>query len=80
MFHKVSTHMPLARHDRTSFFNRQNSFVSTHMPLARHDLTDNPDANDKDVSTHMPLARHDDFMNNVIKIKYSFYSHASCEA
>ena len=28
----------------------------------------------------MPLARHDDFMNNVIKIKYSFYSHASCEA
>ena len=34
----VSTHMPLARHDRGSKFTAVYLKVSTHMPLARHDL------------------------------------------
>ena len=34
---QVSTHMPLARHDRGSGAFWINSEVSTHMPLARHD-------------------------------------------
>ena len=57
---RVSTHMPLARHDMflDRFCNLMD--VSTHMPLARHDvvmfsLSGLPSS----VSTHMPLARHD---------------------
>ena len=34
---KVSTHMPLARHDDFSDVNMIIFDVSTHMPLARHD-------------------------------------------
>ena len=33
----VSTHMPLARHDRKFPVNEPATEVSTHMPLARHD-------------------------------------------
>ena len=33
----VSTHMPLARHDRVMIGSSMMSAVSTHMPLARHD-------------------------------------------
>ena len=33
----VSTHMPLARHDRILFIRNGIILVSTHMPLARHD-------------------------------------------
>ena len=33
----VSTHMPLARHDRYADNVISESQVSTHMPLARHD-------------------------------------------
>ena len=72
--------MPLARHDGLILVICWNVEVSTHMPLARHDITEKRERLISDVSTHMPLARHDDFMNNVIKIKYRFYSHASCEA
>ena len=34
---KVSTHMPLARHDKLLFNYHSFDLVSTHMPLARHD-------------------------------------------
>ena len=33
----VSTHMPLARHDRLAGIVPAEDAVSTHMPLARHD-------------------------------------------
>ena len=57
---KVSTHMPLARHDKTQFFgNRRKIRVSTHMPLARHDDLYPLPSHIPLVSTHMPLARHD---------------------
>ena len=35
---KVSTHMPLARHDWGVQQSGRNGGVSTHMPLARHDV------------------------------------------
>ena len=59
MFHKVSTHMPLARHDCLACASRQYYKVSTHMPLARHDNTISNTPPEHNVSTHMPLARHD---------------------
>ena len=34
---KVSTHMPLARHDVLPSVDKLRQAVSTHMPLARHD-------------------------------------------
>ena len=36
----VSTHMPLARHDKCEVCGETYSEVSTHMPLARHDVKD----------------------------------------
>ena len=56
---EVSTHMPLARHDRLVWHLGRHIYVSTHMPLARHDISDNFAPLTKLVSTHMPLARHD---------------------
>ena len=35
----VSTHMPLARHDKVADHNALPGTVSTHMPLARHDTS-----------------------------------------
>ena len=56
----VSTHMPLARHDRNWYVEKPYANVSTHMPLARHDPFFMPACFPAtDVSTHMPLARHD---------------------
>ena len=55
----VSTHMPLARHDRTHSAPQPWSCVSTHMPLARHDFVCVLIHIFPYVSTHMPLARHD---------------------
>ena len=55
----VSTHMPLARHDRQPHIQEYQYLVSTHMPLARHDRRALPFLSQKTVSTHMPLARHD---------------------
>ena len=37
MLDRVSTHMPLARHDLSTFNGALAYAVSTHMPLARHD-------------------------------------------
>ena len=37
---KVSTHMPLARHDFSEPVTQVYFLVSTHMPLARHDRPD----------------------------------------
>ncbi len=54
--------------------------VSTHMPLARHDDGENEKNIETEVSTHMPLARHDHIAQFVTTTKFSFYSHASCEA
>ena len=34
---QISTHMPLARHDLTSYMSFIQHTISTHMPLARHD-------------------------------------------
>ena len=56
---EVSTHMPLARHDKGMEAGKRILFVSTHMPLARHDELLLQYQTDKNVSTHMPLARHD---------------------
>ena len=36
---KISTHMPLARHDVSCRRRRCRRSISTHMPLARHDKT-----------------------------------------
>ena len=58
---KVSTHMPLARHDIISSYPPFFLWVSTHMPLARHDDAPGVIRAFRDVSTHMPLARHDFF-------------------
>ena len=55
----VSTHMPLARHDVTNYYNDPYLTVSTHMPLARHDPLHKRTIGLPGVSTHMPLARHD---------------------
>ena len=35
--YRVSTHMPLARHDGVTTSQQMLTSVSTHMPLARHD-------------------------------------------
>ena len=59
---KVSTHMPLARHDKWTLCHTDEQYVSTHMPLARHDLGHTYIRMQKMVSTHMPLARHDNDM------------------
>ena len=56
----VSTHMPLAKHDKSTDLMKQGYKVSTHMPLARHDPGTRSQMTDTEVSTHMPLARHDD--------------------
>ena len=34
---KISTHMPLARHDKDNLYRYEMTDISTHMPLARHD-------------------------------------------
>ena len=57
--YRVSTHMPLARHDVLTKKNGKYLIVSTHMPLARHDLVGVVSKPRFLVSTHMPLARHD---------------------
>ena len=36
---KISTHMPLARHDMGNISMSGGEAISTHMPLARHDVT-----------------------------------------
>ena len=57
---KVSTHMPLARHDLVHWNKSVSKTVSTHMPLARHDHSPSWFSSlSASVSTHMPLARHD---------------------
>ena len=56
---RVSTHMPLARHDPQRSHILFWLSVSTHMPLARHDYIRRYVINTVRVSTHMPLARHD---------------------
>ena len=33
----ISTHMPLARHDKQEAEKYEECYISTHMPLARHD-------------------------------------------
>ena len=77
---KVSTHMPLARHDLSCVVSVLTLTVSTHMPLARHDHSADFLPPEMSVSTHMPLARHDENVENVVEDLQSFYSHASCEA
>ena len=42
-WNKVSTHMPLARHDADSAMLTEKFTVSTHMPLARHDAFNKDD-------------------------------------
>ena len=59
MVFRVSTHMPLARHDPSKGSISATDGVSTHMPLARHDLEVVLVEIHLLVSTHMPLARHD---------------------
>ena len=80
VFKRVSTHMPLARHDFKRLTEINKLLVSTHMPLARHDKKLNSDKGDAIVSTHMPLARHDRIYGRQLAPCPSFYSHASCEA
>ncbi len=77
---KVSTHMPLARHDTNTLKMNIKNHVSTHMPLARHDPLHRFGWFITNVSTHMPLARHDGERKKPIISLQSFYSHASCEA
>ena len=77
---KISTHMPLARHDDTTHINFPSTNISTHMPLARHDGRGGAPLLDWEISTHMPLARHDEVQNSNLIAVRDFYSHASCEA
>ena len=77
---RVSTHMPLARHDPVINAPIASSFVSTHMPLARHDPICHFFDVAEFVSTHMPLARHDNQPMLSPLASPGFYSHASCEA
>ena len=67
-FRKVSTHMPLARHDINENRLSSLSSVSTHMPLARHDVFSVVFILFIVVSTHMPLARHDPWIQCVCKL------------
>ena len=78
---RVSTHMPLARHDikhcndirlltaflLTCLLRGMTASASTH--IAKYS-----------VSTHMPLARHDLVCIPANLCGARFYSHASCEA
>ena len=56
---KISTHMPLARHDKELWQFVKVLEISTHMPLARHDWRIYCGGLGQMISTHMPLARHD---------------------
>ena len=56
---KISTHMPLARHDGDQSDTSDPIPISTHMPLARHDGGFCRLDTVCGISTHMPLARHD---------------------
>ena len=61
----VSTHMPLARHDKIQSTCYRKKYVSTHMPLARHDDYSEDMLSYFRVSTHMPLARHDTILSGM---------------
>ena len=79
-FNPVSTHMPLARHDKRYGFSAiPIKFLLTcllrGMTSAVHYVVGK-----YNVSTHMPLARHDGNITRESGISGSFYSHASCEA
>ena len=77
---KVSTHMPLARHDAIcaqspsalQFLLTCLLRGMTHSAYHVHGYNS--------VSTHMPLARHDIQNGNSFRGNSGFYSHASCEA
>ena len=56
---RISTHMPLARHDYLPPLVSSDCRISTHMPLARHDQAYILSVTAAIISTHMPLARHD---------------------
>ena len=62
---RISTHMPLARHDMVSGILIRAQKISTHMPLARHDILYIETKKTFWISTHMPLARHDCIENDV---------------
>ena len=64
----VSTHMPLARHDKGFLRYGRSRYVSTHMPLARHDINPMKILPKLNVSTHMPLARHDFFFSEIMQV------------
>ena len=78
---RVSTHMPLARHDRCKLHKGDNIDVSTHMPLARHDIVANVELLKCKMFLLTCLLRGmtEDIFGTQIDYE-SFYSHASCEA
>ena len=77
----VSTHMPLARHDRVLRCPRWRIILCFYSH-ASCEAWQNVGiyAIKSGVSTHMPLARHDLHQVSDMSACSSFYSHASCEA
>ena len=55
----VSIHVPLAEHDRPSYFLPEADQVSIHVPLAEHDVLVSDGLLGFIVSIHVPLAEHD---------------------
>ena len=77
---RVSTHMPLARHDIRKEGKWANSEVSTHMPLARHDKQKD-DARAAYISFYSHASCEAwPFLLRLRSLFLRFYSHASCEA
>ena len=77
---KVSTHMPLARHDRAPFFCCPWWRVSTHMPLARHDSLSLSSSHILSSFYSHASCEAWHLQQFRVIVDFCFYSHASCEA
>ena len=77
----VSTHMPLARHDKSRIYPGAGRMVSTHMPIARHDgwSPGSDDGRPEFLLTCLLRGMtYIEYNNRLLEL--GFYSHASCEA